>query len=325
MTTYFIAWWNLENLFDVHNSINRPERLKKQLKSELKGWTQSVLNRKISQLTRIIGLMNDGKGPDILGVCEVENKPVIDHLVAGLALPGRSYQVAHHDTSDNRGIDVAFIYDNKKFTFEKDFFHVILKRNSTRDLYQVNLLAESGKRLVLIGNHWPARSAGVLESEPYRILAAETMAYWNERILEIYGKDVAVIAVGDFNDQPFDRSVMEYALTTNVESKVRSARSPVMLNLMWHLLAEGKGTHFYGSDITILDQFMVSKGIVTGKSGFSLVKAADGTLSASIEMFDEMRTSSRKAAPKRFGRPSASLNRDGYSDHYPVSLLVKEK
>ena len=37
MNEYFIAWWNIENLFDVENSPTRSERLKKILKDELKG------------------------------------------------------------------------------------------------------------------------------------------------------------------------------------------------------------------------------------------------------------------------------------------------
>ena len=34
---YFIAWWNLENFFDVANSTDRPEWLQKKLNSELVG------------------------------------------------------------------------------------------------------------------------------------------------------------------------------------------------------------------------------------------------------------------------------------------------
>ena len=63
--------------------------------------------------------MNNDSGPDILGVCEVENKPVMDRLVTSLNSLNRNYKVAHHDCSDERGIDVAFIYDGDKFTFKR--------------------------------------------------------------------------------------------------------------------------------------------------------------------------------------------------------------
>jgi hypothetical protein len=51
-----IAWWNLENLFD-HETAQRDPELKSTLKSELKGWTADIRDRKISQLAIIIRLM----------------------------------------------------------------------------------------------------------------------------------------------------------------------------------------------------------------------------------------------------------------------------
>ncbi len=35
MDQHFIAWWNLENLFDVADSPDRPQWLANQLRSEL--------------------------------------------------------------------------------------------------------------------------------------------------------------------------------------------------------------------------------------------------------------------------------------------------
>ena len=134
---YHIGWWNLENLFDLENA-NRTEKLKRTLGKELKGWNSSVLNKKLSQLSKIISQMNSKKGPDILGVCEVESKGVLKKLVTNLQIPQRSYKIAHADTKDKRGIDVAFLYDSKKFTAGKKFSQWIVRRNATRDIFQVN-------------------------------------------------------------------------------------------------------------------------------------------------------------------------------------------
>ena len=146
---YFIAWWNLENLFDVANSTDRPEWLQKKLKSELVGWNNTVLNNKLKQLALIISQMNNNNGPDLLGVCEVENKTVLDKLVDALTFTGRNYAVVHSDTGDARGIDVAFIYDNDLFKkpANKDIFsHVVVKRNATRDIVQVNFQTKSQQK-----------------------------------------------------------------------------------------------------------------------------------------------------------------------------------
>lgn len=36
-TTYFVAWWNLENLFDYENSPRRTEKLRRAIGSDLNG------------------------------------------------------------------------------------------------------------------------------------------------------------------------------------------------------------------------------------------------------------------------------------------------
>jgi len=50
-------------------------------------------------------------GPDILGVCEVENAYVLQQLTSKLnsQMNNRNYSVVHVDsTKDHRGIDTAF-------------------------------------------------------------------------------------------------------------------------------------------------------------------------------------------------------------------------
>ncbi|MCB2231616.1 endonuclease/exonuclease/phosphatase [bacterium] len=325
MKTHYVAWWNVENLFDINNAPGRPEWLQSKLKSELEGWTTQVRDKKISRLVSIITQMNNGAGPDLLGVCEVENKTVMDLLVASLAPLGRAYQVAHHDASDARGIDVGFIYDSAKFTAEQEFFHVIQKRSATRDLYQVNFRTADGNLLIAIGNHWPSRSGGEWESEPYRMMAGETLAYWHERIRDIVGTNANVLAMGDFNDEPFNRSMTFYALSGNSREKVTNARSARMFNLMWPFCGAGIGTHYYDNFPNVLDQFIVAKGLLTGNEGLQIKKAADGSYPVAVERFPEMVSDGDYPAPIRFGRPSAAgFNQNGFSDHYPISVLVSE-
>lgn len=320
MECYYIGWWNLENLFDVFDSNHRPDWLQRQLNRELIGWDETILDRKISQLARIIMQMNQGIGPDVLGVCEVENEPVMQRLADSLAPLGRDYAIAHHDTEDSRGIDVGFIYDRQKFNLEMKFTHVVLKRQATRDLFQINLKTQSGHDLILVGNHWPSRLEGVLESEPYRIVAGETLSYWNSRILEEKGQNVAVIVMGDFNDEPFNRSITDYALSSNNQTRVMNAQIPRLYNLMCPFLAEGIASFYYGNVPYLLDQFMVSRGLLRQNRRFDIKPD-----SIKIEMFPEMISGGAYPNPIRFGRPASSFNRNGFSDHYPISMILTER
>ncbi len=322
MNEYYIAWWNLENLFDVEDSPQRPDWLQSTLKNELKGWTQAVLDTKLDQLAKIILQFNNGHGPDILGVAEVENEAVMGQLKARLQPLGRNYQVAYHDTSDKRGIDVAFIYDSDLFTFEMQFFHVILKRTATRDLFQVNFHTSTGRDFIVVGNHWPSRSGGQYESEPYRILAGETLSYWHERILEEKGKDVAVLFMGDFNDEPFNRSLTDYLLSTNSFNRAKNASNPYAYNLMWSLLGQAIGSLYYNNFPNLLDQFLVGGGFLDEDAPIQ-VKAG----SVNVERFPEMTKPGDYPSPIKFGRPSSAsdFNPNGFSDHFPISVVLTEK
>jgi hypothetical protein len=119
-SSYYVAWWNLENLFDEENAPleRRPDKVRRAIADDIRGWTPARRDRKIAQLASVIARMNDGHGPDLLGVCEVENRFVLELLVDAITnlLPGQRYDIVHADTDNARGIDVAFL-------FNPDLFH----------------------------------------------------------------------------------------------------------------------------------------------------------------------------------------------------------
>lgn len=319
---YYFAWWNLENLFDLQDSPARPEWMQQRLNAELAGWTEDVLNAKLEQIARIVTRMNDGRGPDLLGICEVENRPVLEKLLAKIDLPGRSYDIVHSDTADNRGIDVAFIYDLKLFRkpYKSHVFnHVVLKRNATRDILQVNFKTRGSVPLdfVVIGNHWPSRLGGDLASEPYRMMAAETLSYWLERIPAKFEKEVPIVVMGDFNDEPFNRSITEYALALKDSSKVRSRRTqrPLLFNLMWEIQEDGVGSHYY-DNWTLLDQIMVNRALLEDTGELALVAKSCGIYRDADMLKSDI--------PRRFGRPSSGFDPAGFSDHLPVYCRIRK-
>ncbi len=320
MTDYCIAFWNLENLFDVENYPERSDKLQRTLAGELEGWSRAVLDTKIGQMAKIIQKMNDSRGPDVLGVCEVENAHVLGLLRDALQLPNRHYDIAHDDSSDGRGIDVAFIFDSTAFEARERFMHFVVKRVATRELFQVNFVVRGSspeRLLVVIGNHWPSRMGGTYESEPYRIVAGETLGYFHERIRKEHGEDVAVLVMGDFNDQPFDRSLVDHALSERTRLEVTRAKTPRLWNLMWPLLGKGAASHYYGSEGAVLDQFLVSKGLATGSSG---LKALPDTVE--IIVLPEMVGSGAYGVPRRFGRGD-KRDEGGFSDHYPITMTLQ--
>jgi len=319
MANINIAWWNLENLFDAEDAA-RDAQLKSTLKSELKGWSAAVRDRKVAQLARVIELMFNGQGPALLGVCEVENETVLKRLADTIDIPGRDYEVIAHQSHDARGIDVSFIVDKNALSIVNRDHQVVIKRAATRDIFWARLrVIATGAEFVAVANHWPSRSSGQYASEPFRMLAGETHAYIVSNMLnEKQGGDkkLPIISMGDFNDEPFNRSMQEYLLGSRDPGRVRYSRTGHMLNLMWPLMqGHDPGTYLYSSDWNMLDQFMVSYGMLRSASDVR-VKID----SVAIFKPEIMKASSGKA--RAFRRPSVKKkeDRDGYSDHYPITV-----
>jgi predicted extracellular nuclease len=312
-----IAFWNLENLFDLEDAPDRPPELAAVLRGELVGWTSAVLARKLDNLAAVIELMFDGIGPDLLGVCEAENERVLEQLVDRIGLEDRTYRVASHPSPDARGIDVSFLYDDRTLELVNKDHQVVIKRTATRDIFWVRMRERaSGKELVAIGNHWPSRSGGQYESEPARMVTAETLAHViREETRE--GPDLPFVVMGDLNDEPFNRSVMERLQAVRDPGRVRGSKSGHLLNLMWPLMMEeDPGSYLYGSDWNMLDQFMVSKHIV---------REEDYRVAGPVVILkpDRMTTGSTNRRPRRYGRPAnGSLDPDGASDHFPIEVVL---
>lgn len=333
MQTYHVAWWNLENLFDEEDALalgRRTEKVARTIAGDIEGWTPALRDRKVAQLASVIATMNAGRGPDLLGVCEVENRFVVQLLVdavnALLPTP-RDYRIVHADTDDDRGIDVAFIYDDTLLEVpspedEWVFFHVVMRRNATREIVQVNFRTRSPAARVwaVFGNHWPSRSGGQFESAGYRAIAGETLSFFHERVLELHGEDTPVLALGDFNDEPFDPSLVLHALSTRQRAKVTGSRErPLLWNLMWPTAGIPDGTFYFDNQPNVLDQVLVNKAMAVDDAAMRVEATT-----AQILKPPAMVSGGVYPKAKPFGGMGKPVDEDGFSDHFPITVTVTE-
>ncbi len=340
MRDHFIAFWNVENLFAPEGNPGRLDWLADRLAADLAGWTPELYATKLRQLASVVGEMNDRTGPDVLGVCEIEDAGVLADLAEALreVLPARRYGVVHADnTRDRRGIDTAFFFDTARYTVDPSliFNHWVMRRTGTRDILQATFRTDAGHDLVLLCNHWPSRKGGAIASAGFRATAGETLGYWHERIRAEAGVDTAVIAMGDFNDDPFDPSLRFNAVAWRERGDVARADSARFLNLAWEYLTfeavdrRGNlrvldGTLYFDDDGNVFDQMLVGPSLLNGRSPFSLIDGSAGVI-APPRMVDHR----VGRGPVRFGLPRGDAARnvdpDGFSDHFPVSLRVRER
>jgi predicted extracellular nuclease len=341
--SHLVAFWNLENLFAPEGFAGREPWIAEAVGNDLKGWTQALFDQKVAQLASIIVQMKNGAGPDLLGVCEVENRFALQALADRLNTlrPSRSYQLVHVDAArEKRGIDTAFVFDSNVLDTNPQelFSHWVMRRTGTRDITQATFITKAGNELIALANHWPSRSAptgrGAGYSAGFRATAGETLSYWHERIREEKGSDVAVIAMGDFNDDPFDDSLLINAQALRERGDVARAQSAKFYNLAWRYLTQSvtdrqgnqrtlDGTLYFDDDGNVFDQILVARGLLTGPGR---LKVSEDT--ARIQAFPEMVDHRVGEGPIRFGLPKGNaarnVNTAGFSDHFPVSVEIEE-
>ncbi len=307
---FHIATWNVENLFDLEDDPN-VEMDEEFTPTAPKRWTAERLERKLNNLATIIKKMNDGRGPDVLGLCEVENRKVVEMLVDKLASLGRKYEIVHQDSPSDRGIDCALIYDANHFGLSDSQFHFV-DAEKTRDIVEAKLRHE-GADLFIFVNHWPSRN----NDEAQRIKAASVARARLDAILAADDK-ADVVLMGDFNDEPDNVSIKDHlrAAVSDVDLPPGS-----LYDTTAFIRQENKGTFVWDDKWELIDHVIISPGLLD-EAGFRWVRGS----SQRVE-FPELFFHSRR--PGAIPRPSRSysdnnFHRDGYSDHLPVSCMLEK-
>ena len=112
-----IAFYNVENLFDTINDPNKNDEASPMMK--LKTNLSGVYKKKIQNMAMVIsqiGAEESKNSPAIIGLSEVENRVVVEDLANDPELYSKDYGVIHFDSPDERGIDVALMYQKALFT-----------------------------------------------------------------------------------------------------------------------------------------------------------------------------------------------------------------
>ncbi len=301
-----MGFWNLENLFDTIQNQNGDEDFTPYGSNQ---WNTERYNNKLANLSRVIGAVQ----PDILGVCEVENAAVLSDLVKK-PIAGKSYGVVHYNSPDERGIDVALLYDKAKVEIiHSDTFHVNLpnKNDRTRNILQVYCKIKSGNdTIICFVNHWPSRREGEEQSEPNRIAAANTL----KTIVDSHLKqNKNIFITGNFNDNPWDTSIKSV-----LEAKRAFQSTSGLHNLSALLNTNEYGTLKHAGKWFLFDQLIVSSSIMNGGNGLRYKIQSTSTFKPE---WMQQHGDKYEGYPLRTFGGKKYLN--GYSDHFPVYFDVK--
>jgi predicted extracellular nuclease len=299
-----VAFYNCENFYDTTHQLSVKDE--EFLPNSGKGYSAARYAQKTKQLSKVIfglGQLGKKEGVALLGVAEIENQFVLEKVIQSNALKKYHYKYIHFNSKDPRGIDVALIYQpdfftpyqNKTFSL-KDGAH--FQNYATRDILLVKGELQQQWVYILV-NHWPSRRGGSAEARKNRVWAATTC----KRIMDsinIIDKKAQWIVMGDFNDNPTNKSIRTLGLD----------------NPFIALFKQGLGSLAFRDSWNLFDQILLSSNWNSPSSKLINYK------SIVYRTTDMVETLGKYAGyPKRTW--NGDVFRGGYSDHFPVALIFR--
>ena len=306
-----VAFYNLENLFDLNDDPHTNDN--DFLHTSVKKWTPKRYQNKLRKLgfaISNIGRRETGKHPAIVGLAEVENAKVIEDLIASKHLEGCNYSYIHYDSLDERGIDVALLYDNRAFFVQhSETFTIQLTDDDgspdyTRDILLVSGLLDN-EHIHIIVNHWSSRREGEKETEHKRIASSDKAGEIISTI-RANNSDAKIIVIGDFNDDPSNNSIKRLVDGYDLHNPMETLRS------------FNRGTTNHKRQWNLFDQIFFSTNFFKStrdKFEFSTANIFD-------EDFLKLFNGKYKGTPYR--TYVGKRYKGGYSDHFPVYAIFKK-
>jgi endonuclease/exonuclease/phosphatase family metal-dependent hydrolase len=308
--TYQLCFWNVENLFDDHqdNETNKVDK-------EFDTWfarDPAALHLKLDRLSEGITALNDGRGPDILALAEVENLRAAELLQGALnrRLPDSALRYSHllmKDPGGGRHIATAILT-------RLPVQHDRTRLHGSRLRILEGHVVVNGHDLVILATHWTSRvtneTGGAREKYADQIYGVFRAMYMSNRKVDF-------LVCGDFNDPPEAPSVTDHLHATgDIQAVLEFRPEPLLFNLFADKNpSAGFGTHHFGKQWFIFDQIVVSPGLLDSE-GWSCDPQSVRTINNLVKPGD------RYGRPWRFGNEHERGTR-GYSDHFPVTVRLR--
>lgn len=313
------VFYNVENLFDILNDSNTNDE--EFLPESPKQWSEERYKKKITDLAKVLSAINEKELPALVGLAEVENKKVLDDLIASPKLKRGNYGIVHYDSKDERGIDVALLYDKTSLeVIDSKAIPVVFGfdvQDVTRDILYVKCKIKDDKTLYVFINHWPSRSPNQQDSEIKRITAGIALRKEVDKILNIEN-DARIIIMGDFNDEPTNKSLVQIL---NALNKRKNQTYRDLFNLMYDQHNSGnEGSITYKESWQMFDQIIVSQELLKKGTGYYL-SYGDGKVYKGEEVLVTDPETKLISINRTYG---GNTYLGGVSDHLPVYVILKK-
>ncbi|MFZ5939913.1 MAG: endonuclease/exonuclease/phosphatase family protein [Bacteroidota bacterium] len=315
---FTVLFYNAENLFDTLDASGFSDE--EFTPAGRKNWTSDRYEKKINDIGRVMNSLPDPGLPDIIGLAEVENQKVLEDLTRSAGLSAGNYAIVHEESRDERGIDCALLYRKEVFRYKGHEAIAVSDPRDTsavyRDILHVWGLAPDGKMIHFFVNHWKSRIGGAEQTEYQRMFSAVVL---RRAVDQLYSqeRDPRVVIMGDFNDEPTNKSLTDVLHAAN---KRKNTGIGDLYNLMYDMNnLDLEGSYNYRGTWQNYDQIIVSYNLLRQQGGLSAGYDNGKILKAEWMLMD----SDGIRVPSPVYRGSSYLG--GVSDHLPVYVVFNIK
>jgi hypothetical protein len=308
------AFYNVENLFDTIDDPTINDN--RYLPDSKIPWNTERYQHKLDNLAQVMSSIDTSGFPTIFGLCEVENLQVLIDLISHPDLEGAGYSILHKNSPDERGIDVAMLYQNDHYTpIVTNYIKPVFPWNpedKTRDILYSKGVAGTKDTLHIFVNHWVSRWGGREETEPSRRFIGKLLKNITDSIFSLQ-PNANIIIAGDLNDNPTDVSIAGDLTALPV---IKPYQKKSLYNLSYHLFEQGEGSLYYKS-WDMFDQVIVSSSMLKGRNGIQTLSDDQTVIKYDWMLYQP------KEGPARPSRTASGRYYGGYSDHLPVFIKMK--
>ncbi|NOZ33915.1 MAG: endonuclease [Chlorobi bacterium] len=314
-----LMFYNCENFFDTYDDTLKIDE--SFLPTGDHHWTLSKYYKKVYNISKVITAVGQWSLPEIVGLCEIENRKVLEDLTKKTDLKKFHYKIIHKESPDRRGIDVGFLYRPDKF-FPINYEAIRVKfpfdaNKPTRDILYVKGTNIYKDTLHIFINHWPSRWGGQAETDRKRKFAASVLRAKVDSLFKA-DNNPNIIIMGDLNDYPTNNSVVK---VLRAKTSFDNIQNESLYNLAYYLQeVKGKGSLKHNGEWGVLDQIIVS-GILLNK------KNKIHTTPDNVHVFEApflLEPDNNYTGVKPFRTYLGFKFHDGYSDHLPVYIDLFE-
>ncbi len=316
--TFRVMSYNVENLFDCrHDSLKNDYEF---MPDAIRHWTYSKYKKKLDNIARVITAVGRWSPPALVALCEVENDSVMRDLTQRSILREGGYQYAMTNSPDQRGIDVALLYQRGVFKLlSTQSIRIMPGRHKefhpTRDILHVCGLLPDKDSLDVVVCHLPSRSGGEKQSEPYRIIVAGVLKNIVDSIMQIRVTP-RILIMGDFNDYPNNKSIRQVLGAKAPSHNMNEVQSKQLYHLLAQKAADDDefGSYKFQGEWGLLDHIIVSGSLLNKDSSFHTDPSKADVFHDSFILTDDERNGGKQ--PFRTYQGMKYIG--GYSDHLPV-------